>query len=48
MRGTFQATSGKITIDPGKGGTADLDDYNLEEVTLYAQCRKTRQRKKRR
>lgn len=28
--------------------TADLDDENLEEVTLYAQFRRTRQRKKRR
>jgi transcriptional regulator with XRE-family HTH domain len=28
--------------------TADLDDDNLEEVTLYAQFRRTRQRKKRR
>ena len=26
--------------------TADLDDDNLEEVTLYAQFRRTRQRKK--
>jgi transcriptional regulator with XRE-family HTH domain len=26
--------------------TADLDDENLEEVTLYAQFRRTRQRKK--
>jgi transcriptional regulator with XRE-family HTH domain len=30
------------------GATADLDDENLEEVTLYAQFRRTRQRKKRR
>ena len=28
--------------------TADLDDDNLEEVTLYAQFRRARQRKKRR
>lgn len=28
--------------------TADLDDDNLEEVTLYAQFRRTRQRKKKR
>jgi transcriptional regulator with XRE-family HTH domain len=28
--------------------TADLDDENLEELTLYAQFRRTRQRKKRR
>jgi transcriptional regulator with XRE-family HTH domain len=28
--------------------TADLDDENLEEVTLYAQFRRTRQRKKKR
>jgi transcriptional regulator with XRE-family HTH domain len=28
--------------------TADLDDENLEEVTLYAQFRRTRQRMKKR
>jgi len=28
--------------------TADLDDDNLEEVTLYAQFRRTRQQKKKR
>jgi len=28
--------------------TADLDDHNLEEVTLYAQFRRTRQRNKKR
>lgn len=28
--------------------TADLDDEDLEEVTLYAQFRKTRQRKRKR
>jgi transcriptional regulator with XRE-family HTH domain len=28
--------------------TADLDDEDLEEVTLYAQFRRTRQRKKKR
>src|SRR5207249_11344823 len=28
--------------------TADLDDENLEEVTLYARFRKTRQRRKKR
>src|SRR5207244_13213479 len=28
--------------------TADLDDENLEEVTLYARFRKTRQRRKQR
>jgi hypothetical protein len=28
--------------------TGDLDDHDLEEVTLYAQFRRTRQRKKKR
>jgi hypothetical protein len=28
--------------------TADLDDEDLEDITLYAQFRKTRQRKKKR
>jgi hypothetical protein len=31
---------------PLLSATADLDDENLEEVTLYAQFRRARQRKK--